>query len=130
MRVHFDVLGWLYIVAGMFGVLTGLSLLVLAFGTAAAVNHPGALPGPAAATVWLLVIAGTVFTLPGAAMVVVGRAVVRRGAFGRHAALVLAVLNLFVVPFGTALAVYAFWSLLNDEARREFGHPPRNPVGR
>jgi hypothetical protein len=35
--------------------------------------------------------------------------------------------NLIVVPFGTALSVYAFWVLLNDEARSEFGRPPRTP---
>jgi hypothetical protein len=31
-----------------------------------------------------------------------------------------------MVPFGTALSVYAFWVLLNDEARRAFGRPPRS----
>jgi hypothetical protein len=30
-----------------------------------------------------------------------------------------------VVPFGTALSVYAFWVLLNDDARAEFGRPLR-----
>jgi hypothetical protein len=43
------------------------------------------------------------------------------------AALVLAVLNLIVVPFGTALGFYTFWVLLNNDARREFGRPPRGP---
>jgi hypothetical protein len=32
----------------------------------------------------------------------------------------LAVPNLFVLPFGTALGIYAFWVLLHDEARRMF----------
>jgi hypothetical protein len=29
--------------------------------------------------------------------------------------------SLVVIPFGTALAVYTFWTLLNDDARRAFG---------
>ena len=44
------------------------------------------------------------------------------------AALILAVPNLIVVPFGTALGIYTFWVLLNDDARREFGRPPRTPM--
>jgi hypothetical protein len=32
----------------------------------------------------------------------------------------LAVLNLFVLPFGTALAIYTFWVLLHDDARALF----------
>ena len=30
--------------------------------------------------------------------------------------------------FGTALAIYTLWALLNDDARREFGRPPRTPA--
>ena len=40
---------------------------------------------------------------------------------GRLATLGLAVPNLFVLPFGTALGVYAFWVLLHDETRKMFG---------
>ena len=36
---------------------------------------------------------------------------------GRIATLWLAVLNLFVLPFGTALGIYAFWVLLHNETR-------------
>jgi len=35
-------------------------------------------------------------------------------------ALALAVPNLFVLPFGTALAIYAFWVLLHNETRSLF----------
>ena len=39
------------------------------------------------------------------------------------AAIALAVPNLVIVPFGTALGVYGLWVLLNDDARRQFGRP-------
>jgi hypothetical protein len=55
-----------------------------------------------------------------------GRALGRRRPAARRIALALAVPNLLAVPFGTALSLYAFWVLLNDEARRAFGRPLRS----
>src|SRR5215203_5202103 len=49
-----------------------------------------------------------------------GNALKRREPNGRLATLVLAVPNLFVLPFGTALGVYAFWVLLHNETRATF----------
>jgi len=120
MRVHFDVLGWLHVSAGAFGLLTGGSLGVLAIGTAAALagRSVDASPSPA---VWFLLLSGVVFALVGAITILVGRALVSRRPIARSAALALAVPSLVVIPFGTALAVYTFWTLLNDEARRAFG---------
>jgi len=37
-------------------------------------------------------------------------------------ALLLSVVNLFVLPFGTMLAIYTYWVLLHDEARALFEH--------
>jgi hypothetical protein len=39
---------------------------------------------------------------------------------GRTAALLLGVMNLFVLPFGTALAIYTFWVLMHNDARAFF----------
>jgi len=122
-RIHFDVLGWLYVISGAFGVLVGTSLLILASGTNAALASLGnAGGGP---TVWFFILSGATFIAGGVVMALAGRAVVRRRRTGRTLALVLAVLNLAVIPFGTALGVYALWTLLNDDARREFGRPIR-----
>jgi hypothetical protein len=73
----------------------------------------------------VLLILGALLVAGGAVMVLAGRALLRRSPRGRMALLGLAVPNLFVVPFGTALALYAFWVLVNDDARREFGRPAR-----
>src|SRR5688572_33405451 len=56
----------------------------------------------------------------GAANAWAGNALKRRQPNGRLATLVLAVPNLFVLPFGTALGIYAFWVLLHNEARATF----------
>ena len=128
MRLHIDVLGWLHFLWGVFGMLAGASLLVLALGTDTALVELGS-RGPAErAAVWLFIICGVTFIVAGAAMMLVGRGLVRRRRASRIAALVLAVPDLVVVPFGTALGIYTFWVLLNDDARREFGRPPRAPM--
>jgi hypothetical protein len=101
---------------------------VLASGTSVALaGRVGA--EDAVPTVWFLALSAAILVAGGGLMVLVGRALVGRGRFGRPAALALAVPNLLVIPFGTALGVYTFWALLNDEARREFGRPPRAPRG-
>ena len=48
-------------------------------------------------------------------------AVPRHEQAGRLVTMGLAVPNLFVLPFGTALGIYAFWVLLHEETRRAFG---------
>jgi len=134
MPIHLDVLGRLHVILGGFAALAGASLLVLAVGTNAALFELEQLvsvdgvAGPDAAGqagVWILAWCGVLIVVAGAALVLTGRALVRRRPAGRIWALAIAVPNLLVVPFGTALSIYAFWVLLNDEARREFGRPPR-----
>lgn len=125
MQVHLDLLGRLHRLFGAFGMLAGASLGILGAGTRAALRDLQT-EGPAAdAGVAILAVCGGVMALGGFALILAGRGLDRRRRGGRLGALLLAVPNLVVVPFGTALSVYAFWVLLNDEARREFGRPPR-----
>ena len=131
MQVHLDLLGRLHVFLGAFGVLAGVSLAILAGGTSAALRDlqaAGPADGTGAAGVAILGLCAMVFGAGGVALILAGRALDRRRKLGRLGALLLAVPNLAMVPFGTALSVYAFWVLLNDEARREFGRPPRSPM--
>jgi len=127
MLVHLDLLGRLHVFLGAFGVIVGVSLAMLAAGTSAALRDLRMAGPEGAAGVWILALCAGVLLVGGAALMIAGRALDRRQRAGRLAALLLAVPNLVVVPFGTALSVYAFWVLLNDEARREFGRPLRTP---
>ena len=121
MRLHIDTLGWLHAVWGAFGVLTGASLLLLAAGTGLTVTGLDDPDRPVGRAVVSLLVGGLAF-------VIVGRSLLRRRLRGRFAALVLAVPDMVLVPFGSALSIYTFWVLLNDDARREFGRPPRSTL--
>jgi hypothetical protein len=44
----------------------------------------------------------------------------RRKPLGRVLSLALAIVNLLVLPFGTAFGAYALWVLLRDDGRRLF----------
>jgi hypothetical protein len=127
MRLHIDVLGSLHLVWGAFGVMTGLSLAILAAGTRAALAREAFGVGEQAA-VAILGLGAALLLLGGGAAAVAGWGLRRRFARARLASLILAVPNLILVPFGTALGVYTLWVLLNDDARRAFGRPPRTVV--
>jgi hypothetical protein len=128
MRLHFDVLGWLHVIWGACGVLAGASLGLLAIGTA--FTHTDVASGgrSSEAAVLAFTMFGVGFAGIGAAMIAVGRGLLSRTTGGRTWALLLAAPNLLAVPFGTILGGYTCWALLNDDARRAFGRPPRTPV--
>jgi hypothetical protein len=117
MRSHLHLVGWLHVVWGAMGLLLGAASLLLAAGAGSiAIGDRVSAVAAAFTTVMFLVFA-VALVLGGWANVWAGRAVRRQESGGRTAALVLAVVNLFVLPFGTALAVYAFWVLLHNDSR-------------
>jgi hypothetical protein len=121
MRHHINVLGLLHMVWGAFAAMAGVSLAILAAGTHATAGTPNS---PAA--VWLLGVTGAFLFFSGLALAATGRRLRAAEPGARMAALVLAVPNLLILPFGTALGVYTYWVLLNNDARDAFGRPQRS----
>src|SRR4051812_22059220 len=103
MRHHIDVLGLLHMVWGVFGVLAGSSLVILAIGTHAAIANGGIGGGAPRAAVWLMGVTGALMIICGVAWFGIGRRLRRFDLRARQGALVLGVPNLLVIPFGTAL---------------------------
>lgn len=120
MKSHVNLLGILQLTWGGMGLLLGASLLLLAAGAAAIARTPDTDPFTAAFTALLFVVFAVALALGGWANAWAGRAVRQHRAPGRTGALILAVMNLFVLPFGTALAIYTFWVLLHNDARALF----------
>jgi hypothetical protein len=130
MTRHADLLGILYLVWGALSLVVGVSVLILALGAAAIIASADQ-PGHAAAfaarvtavTFFLLGACGIAW---GAVHAWSGYALRRHQAWARLVGLALAVLNLFFIPFGTALGIYGMWVLLTEQGRRLF-EPQHQP---
>jgi hypothetical protein len=119
---HVTILAILTTIWGALAMLVGVSLLFLAVGPVAILNsRAGEGVGFAAsflAGVFALI--GLFALLWGGVHVWAATLVKRRQPIGRLLALGLALVNLLILPFGTALGIYALWVLLTNEGRRLF----------
>ena len=126
MTRHIDLLGVLYFGAAGIGIVLALALLSLGVGAATIAAEATTDAGHLAARLT----AATLFTFAlslavwSAVQAWTGRGLRERRRWARHGGLVLAVLNLFILPFGTALGVYTLWVLVHQQARREFEPVP------
>jgi len=123
MESHIKTLGMLHIVFGGLGILLAVGLLVLFGGIAGLVgasDHTGdgqiAIPiiGSIGMIVFVVILA---LSLPG---VIAGVGLLQFQPWARFLTIVLSVLDLIHVPFGTALGVYGLWVLLSQDAERIF----------
>jgi hypothetical protein len=130
-RRHVDFLAQLYRVWGAVFMIVGAAALALAGGAAAVarVSGPVATGSDVAAGLTAVVMGGlAVLALIWAGLHTwVGRALGRHGPRARLLALGLAVGNLPLLPFGTALGAYACWVLLHNDGRQVFLPAPPLP---
>ncbi len=129
MAQHVKILGVLHIVFGALGVFAAMVVLLVFGGISALVgmsDRTSDLPAPI-----LGVIGGFVFilllvlSLPG---LVIGIGLVQFKPWARVAGIILSALDLFNVPFGTALGSYGLWVLLNRETEQMLTSPPARVV--
>ena len=107
---------------GALAILLGISMLLLAAGAAAVLSIP---PGTAVGfatglTAGVFALIGLFALLWGGAHVWSAALLRRHHSLGRVLGLGLAVANLLLLPFGTALGIYALWVLLTNDGRRLF----------
>ncbi len=120
MNSHVNLLGVLQVTWGAIGLVLAVSLLLLAGGAAAIVRMAPGDSWTAIMTALLFLVFAAALALGGWANMWVGRGLRHLRPAGRTGAFVVSVLNLFVLPFGTALAIYSFWVLLHNDARALF----------
>ena len=124
MRKHVDLVGLLFMLWGGTTLLLSASLLT----TGIAATAIGAAAPPAAGDGRLAagVVASAFFALAalgfifGAVHVWIGTRLRRFRDWARAFAVVLAVVDLVLIPFGTGLGIYALWALLNEQSRTLF----------
>jgi hypothetical protein len=119
---HVELVGLLHLIWGGLGVLVGVSLILLALGAGAIATMPAHADASVAAGLTGILLGGTGVALiaGGLLCVWVGAGLRRHRAAARIAALALAILNLFLLPFGTALAIYTLWTLVHQDAHALF----------
>ena len=123
MLSHVDFIGLLFIVWGMLTTLVGLSTLALGVGAVAMIasNAQGGGGQMASAlTAFAFAALAVIAMLWGIAHIVVGMPLRRRKPWARLAALVLGSIDLVLLPYGTALGIYALWVLLNERGKALF----------
>ena len=128
MDLHVKILAAFHLILGVLG-LMGSLMVVLLFGGAAGIIRLAAANDPDA---WIAVpIVGLVgsmlvmfiFTLsvPG---IIAGYGLSKRRPWARIFTIVLSVINLINIPFGTLLGIYGLWVLLSRDTARLFGATP------
>ena len=129
MDTHVKVVGVLYLALSAIGVLAAVFLLLTLGGTAGLVGAV-ADPEDAAISIPIIGITGMALvmmllavSLPG---LIAGWGLLSYRPWARILAIVLAILHLFNIPFGTALGVYALWVLLNRNTEKLFTPPVRS----
>jgi hypothetical protein len=121
MKRHADFLGVLYLAWGVIFAVAGLAGLALTAGALAIARDSGPVRVgsdlAADITAITLGILAVLALLWGVLHVWLGTALRGYRPWARLLALGLALINLVLFPFGTALGAYALWVLLHDEGR-------------
>jgi hypothetical protein len=121
---HVDFVGVLFIVWGLLTVLVGVSTLALGVGAVALIASAsrGGGGGQVAAGITAAAFTTLAFIaiLWGAAHVIVGVPLRRCTPWSRLIALMLGSVDLLLLPYGTALGVYALWVLLTEDGKALF----------
>jgi hypothetical protein len=120
---HVDFVGVLFIVWGLLTILVGVSTLALGAAAVALItsSREGGAGGVAAGiTAVVFTTLAVIAILWGSAHVIVGVPLRRRRQWARILALMLGSVDLLLLPYGTALGVYALWVLLNEKGKALF----------
>ena len=124
MKRHVDFLSTLYLTWGAIFTLVALAGFALAGGAAAIATAAGPvrMASEMASRLTAITIGGVagIALIWGALHLWIGRSLRQHLPSARLLALGLAIGNLVLLPFGTALGAYACWVLLKDEGRRLF----------
>lgn len=122
MEQHVKILAWLNIVLGGLGVIIALFILVF-FGGLARVASADPNPDEQAGAAVLGIIGVFVFVVMAVISipcVIAGVGLLQFRSWAQMLAIIMSVLNLASIPFGTALGIYGLWVLLNKETKPLF----------
>jgi hypothetical protein len=114
MKAQIELLGILHIVYSSIGILIAIALFLLFSGIGWVTGDATAMGILGFTGLFIAFVLG-IGSIPG---MIAGIGLLRLKSWSRILAIVVACLDLFSIPFGTALGVYTFYVLMNDEAIR------------
>jgi len=122
--LHVDFLSVLFIVWGVLTMLIGVSTMALGVGAMTILSSSSRPPSFAAEfTTGAFLALAIIAIVWGLAHVAIGVTLRRRRHWSRLGALMLGSVDLLLLPYGTALGIYAMWTLLREEGKRLFEIP-------
>jgi hypothetical protein len=130
MVTHVKVLAVLHIVLGALGVFSAVVLALIIGGAAGIVGFSG--EPEAHVAIPIIGITGTalilfvlVRSIPG---ILVGIGLLKYRPWARIGGIVLSILDLIWLPFGTIVGIYGLWVLFSSESERLFAGTPAPPA--
>jgi hypothetical protein len=126
MRKHVDLVGLLFMLWG--GMTLLLSVSLLSTGVAATAIGASATAAAAGGKLAAGIVAAVFFTLAavglafGVVHLWIGSRLRQLREWARAFAIVLSVVDLFLIPFGTGLGIYALWALIHEQSKPLFEH--------
>ena len=114
MELHIKVLGILYIISGILATFGGTLIILLFTVIGIAASEVRALPILAV----LAIVLGSILLVIGVAKLICGWGLLARKKWSRVFGIIMAIISLINIPFGTALGIYALWILFNPESER------------
>lgn len=121
MEQHIKILGILNIVWGSLGVLGGLTILLIFGGVFGLVGTLSVHQPDAFAALPIIGIIGSVVAIIllilSVPSIIGGIGLLRYKPWAKILTIILSVLHLFNIPFGTALGIYGLWVLCSEKSR-------------
>ncbi len=125
MTKHIEILGWIYIIFGILGLLVGIVFFLFFAGLAMLPDDPS---GTSALLIIGWVIAG-LFVFSSIPEIIGGIGLLKRQNWARILVIILGVLSLIEIPIGTAIGIYTLWVLFKEESARLFDSTPSGETG-
>lgn len=122
MDKHVQLIGILWIVYGIMGLLFAFFVFLVLFGVSFIPDMGNIAPGILRLIAW---IASLFFLALAVPQIIAGMGLVKRKEWGRILTLIVSFFHLISFPLGTALGVYSFVILLKPETIRLFNPVPR-----
>ncbi|MBT3386096.1 MAG: hypothetical protein HN778_19080 [Prolixibacteraceae bacterium] len=116
MEKHINIVAALQIGYSIFGIIIGLLVFTILYFVGDIANDNEA-QYILAIVAKIIVVFVVLISLPG---IIAGIGLFKRKEWARILTLIVSVLNLFSIPFGTAVGVYSIWTLVQPETMEQF----------